>query len=65
MRSLEEQLAIILKRSKQFQVVGGGNSENEEDNQNNTALRNEMDDINAASLIKNIFDFLALDFIEL
>jgi len=46
-------------------LVGNGNSGNEEEenNQNNPALRNEMDNINAASMIKTIFDFLALDLV--
>jgi hypothetical protein len=46
-------------------VVGSSNSGNEEDNQNNSALRNVMNDINATSRINNIFEFLASDMIEL
>jgi hypothetical protein len=48
-----------------FEVIDSGNSESEENNQNNTTLRNEINVINGALLTENIFDFLASDFIEI
>ncbi len=54
---------VILKTEAQFQVIDSGDGESEEENQNNTSIRNEMNIINDAPLIENICDFLPSDFI--
>lgn len=61
---LKEQKAVILKTETQFQVINTGDSESEKENQKNTSTGNEMNIINGAPLMENIFDFLTSDFIE-
>ena len=56
---------MTLKITKQIQIINSGDSESEEDNQNNIVFGNEMNVINGAPLIENIFDLLASDFVEL
>ncbi|CAF3921937.1 unnamed protein product [Rotaria sp. Silwood1] len=62
---LKEQKAVILKREKQVQVIDSNDSESGEENQDDIATQNQMNIINGAPLIENIFDFLASDFMEL
>ena len=64
-RYLKEQKANILKTTKQTEIINNGDSESEDDNQNSIVLGNEINVIDGAPLIQNIFDFLASDFVEL
>jgi hypothetical protein len=62
---LKEQQVVLSKINKQLRVFNSGNSENDGDNQNRTILPSEIDVVQGAPFIENIFDFLASDFIEL
>ncbi len=64
---LKQQKSIIIKTTKQTQIINSDDSEdeNEEDNQTSVVLGNEMKVKNGAPLIENIFDFFASDFVEL
>ena len=53
-----------MNKREHFQIIDSVDSESE-DNRNDGFLRNENDDKNGASLIENIFDFLALNCLEL
>ena len=45
--------------------IGDSESESEEENQKNIAIRYEIDGKNGTQLIENTFDFLASDFTEI
>ncbi|CAF4357838.1 unnamed protein product, partial [Adineta steineri] len=61
---LKQQKVIIIKTEQQIQVIDSNDSESGEESEDVNIPQNKTNIITDASLIENIFDFLASDFIE-